>query len=100
MGDECVKMRRKTFRRVIIASALLVVLATLAFVVYVPIRSTRVMREFGILWNTTDAIQMYVDRNHKWPRNWGELSSSLIAVNVTSSDLRDSVVVNFDVDYE
>jgi hypothetical protein len=57
MSDEPCQVRRKALRRVAIGAVLLVVLAILAFLAYVPIRSTQVMREFGILWNTTDAIQ-------------------------------------------
>jgi len=75
-------------------------LLMLAFVACVPIRSNQKLREFGILWNTTDAIQVYIDQNHKWPQDWDALSSALIACHARSSYLRDSVVVNFAVDCE
>jgi hypothetical protein len=79
---------------------LLVIVVILALVVYVPNRSMQMMREFDNLWNTTDAIQVYISDNHKWPRDWDALSSSFIAVGSRSSYLRDSVAVNCAVDCE
>jgi hypothetical protein len=64
-----------------------------------------VMGEFAALWNTTDAIQFYVDKNHKWPRNWEALKSSLaeVSADYRGGDIswaRDHVDVNFQLDDE
>ncbi len=64
------------------------------------IRGSRMLREFGALWNTTDAISIYVNHHHEWPRSWEALSSSLVAVGAAEPNLQDSVLVNFDVDGE
>jgi hypothetical protein len=98
MSDERGKTRRRGLRRVIMGSVFLVVLAILALLAHGQIRGTQMLREFGILWNTTDAITVYINVHHKWPRNWNALSPSLIAVGAGESNLRDSVVINFDVD--
>jgi hypothetical protein len=100
MSDERDKVGRKGLRWVAIGSALLFVVAILTLVAYGQVRSIQMMREFANLWNTTDAIQVYIGQNHKWPRDWDAFSSSFIAVGSRSSYVRDSVVVNFAVGCE
>jgi hypothetical protein len=100
MNDERGESWWKGLRRVAMGAVLLVVVVIPILLVYGQIRGTRMLREFGILWNTTDAIAIYLNDHHKWPRNWDALSSSLVAAGAGDSNLRDSVVINFDIDCE
>jgi hypothetical protein len=99
MTGERSQPRRNVLRRVAIGAVIFLVVAIPVLFVYGQIRGSQRLREFGELWNTTDAISIYMNDHHKWPRNWEALSSSLAAVGAGESNLQDSVVVNFDVDY-
>ena len=100
MTGERSQPRRNVLRRIAISAALCVVVAIPVLFVSGQIRGSQRLRQFGELWNTTDAISIYVNRHHEWPRSWAALSSSLAAVGADESNLQDSVVVNFDVDGE
>lgn len=100
MTDERRQLGRNVLRRIAISAVLCVVVAIPVLFVYGQIRGSQRLREFGELWNTTDAISIYVNHHHEWPRSWEALSSSLVAVGITEPNLQDSVAVNFDVDGE
>ncbi len=83
-----------------IVAALFIVVAIPALFVHGQIRGRQMLREFGVLWTTTDAISLYMNQHHKWPQDWKALAPSLAAVGARESTLEASVVVNFDVDCE
>jgi hypothetical protein len=58
------------------------------------------MDEFSAIWNTTDAIHVYVYDKHKWPRDWESLTSSLAYVGGDMPNARARVDVNFKVDFK
>lgn len=74
------------------------IVCILGFAVYLPFRSARMMGEFSALWNTTDAIHLYVGKNREWPRDWISLASSLATVGGDISEARNRVDVNFELD--
>jgi hypothetical protein len=58
------------------------------------------LSEWEALYNTTDGICDYVERNHKWPRDWESLTSSIAYVGGDMPFARDRVDVNFAVDFK
>ncbi|HEV7998787.1 MAG TPA: hypothetical protein VGP63_02830 [Planctomycetaceae bacterium] len=53
---------------------------------------------FADVWNTTDAIQMYVDNKDKWPQDWSALAPYLSQVGGDiSNGVSERVDVNFRV---
>ena len=56
-------------------------------------------RDFSALWNTTDAIEHYIEEHQQWPSNWQSLQPSVAATNGPNdiSFLRQRIEVNFQV---
>jgi len=96
-------IRLQFAKRAAIGASMLVALCVPALALYVRHYSTQVMGEDAILWETTDAIQVYVTKNHTWPRDWSDLSASLAFVDPSfrrgaADRASNRVVVNFQVD--
>ena len=71
--------------------------------VFVPAHRSETMSDFAALWNTTDALQLYVATRKQWPRDWHALSSSFAHIDraYSSGDVslaRERVQVNFTVE--
>jgi hypothetical protein len=82
-----------------LGTLLLVLVAFLAFGRYWHASFGRRMGAFADLWNTTDAIQMYVDKKNSWRRDWSALAPYLTAVGGNiSNGVAERVDVNFRVD--
>jgi hypothetical protein len=82
-----------------LGALLLLLVAPVAFGLYWYASAGRTLGAFADLWNTTDAIGMYVDQKHKWPRDWSALGPYLSSVGGDiSNGVADRVDVNFRVD--
>lgn len=81
-----------------------IILSVVLFRVYV-VHVSRTLSNFSALWNTTDALLHYVQKNREWPSDWESLSESLEHVDPQYSSgnysfLKERVEVNFNVDID
>ncbi len=84
------------WRTIAAGTGLLVLLGAIALGRSVYQRWSEGFRDFPDIWNTTDAISMYVDTNNRWPTDWAALDPYLPAVGGDiRSDLPNHVDVNF-----
>ena len=56
------------------------------------------LNDFEALCDAEDSIRAYIDKSHKWPRDWESLTPALASRGSDVTYARDRVDVNFAID--
>ena len=96
-------MSKKSYLQATFLIAALTLLAVIIFLGNTYYNALNGMREFSVLWNTTDSIIYYIKKNNEWPDSFESLSEaySIHAHPFKNEDLlffQKNVDINFQID--